>query len=79
MSLNKFGTPQKLDVIKQSAFEIDLNVLASVLQDKWPSKKLSLNDLHEVLKSLGITDYKAEDMTDLVGRLAAIGFSITEN
>jgi hypothetical protein len=77
--LNKIGTPNKLQILKQSAFEVDLNVLASVISDKYPEKKLSINDLHEILKTLGVTDYKAEDMQELVGRLHAVGITVTEN
>lgn len=79
MAINKIGTPNKISVVRQGAFNIDLNVLASVLKDKWPDKSLSLNDLHEALKTLGVTDYKSEDMQDLTSRLMAIGFKITEN
>jgi hypothetical protein len=77
--LNKIGTPQKINIVKQSAFQVDLNVLATILRDKWPDKSLSVNELHEALKGLGVIDYQAEDMQTLVGRLQAIGFKITEN
>jgi len=79
MALNKTGSPTKLTVLKQSAFEVDLNVLASVISDKYPEKKLSINDLHEVLKTLGVTDYKAEDMQELAGRLHAVGITVIGN
>ena len=79
MPLNKIGSPVKLIVMKQGAFEVDLNVLASVISDKYPEKKLSINELHEVLKTFGVTDYKAEDMQELVGRLHAVGITVTEN
>jgi hypothetical protein len=76
MSLTKFGSPQKLNIVKQSAFEVDLNLLASMLKEQWPDKTLSVNALHEALKSIGIVEYKAEDMQELIGRLQAIGFTI---
>jgi hypothetical protein len=76
MPLNKIGTPTKLSVMKQGAFEVDLNLLASMLKEQWPNKTLSVNALHEALKSIGITEYKAEDMQELMGRLQAIGFTI---
>jgi hypothetical protein len=78
MALNKRGTPTKLKVVKQSAFEVDLNVLASMLKEQWPDKTLSVNALHEALKNVGITEYKAEDMQELIGRLQAIGFTIKQ-
>ena len=76
MALNKTGSPVKLTVMKQSAFEVDLNLLASMLKEQWPDKTLTVNDLHEALKSIGIVEYKAEDMQELAGRLQAIGFII---
>jgi len=76
MALNKIGSPNKISVIKQSAFEVDLNLLASMLKEQWPDKTLTVNDLHEALKSIGIVEYKAEDMQELVGRLQAIGFTV---
>lgn len=76
MALNKIGTPTKLSIVRQSAFEVDLNLLASMLQEQWPDKNISVNSLHEALKSIGITEYKAEDMQELVGRLQAIGFVV---
>jgi hypothetical protein len=76
MALNKTGSPTKLSVIKQSAFEVDINMLASLLLDQWQTQTISLNQLHEGLKSLGIINYSAEDMQELVGRLQAIGFTI---
>lgn len=74
--LNKIGTPTKISIIKQSAFEVDLNLLASMLKEQWPDKNITVNALHEALKSIGITEYKAEDMQELIGRLQAIGFSV---
>ena len=62
--------------MKQSAFEVDLNLLASMLKEQWPDKTLTVNALHEALKSIGIVEYKAEDMQELIGRLQAIGFTI---
>jgi hypothetical protein len=76
MSLTKFGSPQKLNIVKKSAFEVDLNLLASMLKEQWPDKNISVNALHEALKSIGIISYKAEDMQELVGRLQAIGFAV---
>ena len=78
MALNKIGSPIRLQVVKQSAFQLDVNLLASLLKDQWPGKVLSMSALHEALKSLGVTDYKAEDMQELVGRLSAVGFKIQE-
>ena len=76
MALHKTGSPAKIKVVKKSAFEIDINMLASLLLDQWQTQTISLNQLHEGLKSLGIINYTAEDMQELTGRLQAIGFTV---
>jgi hypothetical protein len=78
MALNKIGTPVPIKVIKESAFAMDVNVLASLIEKQWPKKEVSLDQLHEAIKHLGILDYSSEDMNQLVGRLQAIGFSISK-
>lgn len=74
--INKTGSPARINVVKRSAFEIDINMLASLLLDQWQTQTISLNQLHEGLKSLGITNYTADDMAELVGRLQAVGFIV---
>ena len=77
MVLRKYGHPVKLDVIKSGAFAFDANLIAKKIEEAIPSKKLSINQLHESIKSLGITDYSSSDLGNLINLLKATGFSIT--
>ena len=78
MALSKRGSPVKLKVVKKSGFTIDPNMLAEMLQKQWPTKKLSVDSLHEALKSIGVDNYSSEDLSELMGRLQAIGFRISK-
>ena len=76
MALKKIGSPQKLKVVKQSGFVLNENYLAEMLLKQWPKKQITVDQLHSALKSIGVDNYQAEDMSELMGRLQAIGFSI---
>ena len=78
MALHKKGSPTKIKIVKQSGFSIDPNFLAEMVLKQWPDKKLTIDQLHAALKSIGINAYQADDMSVLVDRLSAIGFSITK-
>lgn len=77
MALRKFGHPVKLEVIKSGAFAFDANLIAKKIEEAIPSKKLSMDQLHESIKSLGITDYTSSDLGNLINLLKAAGFSLT--
>ena len=76
MALNKIGSPAKLKVVKQSGFIINVNYLAEMLLKQWPDKKVTQDQLHSALKSIGVDNYQADDMSELMSRLKAIGFSV---
>jgi hypothetical protein len=78
MALNKRGSPTKLKVVKQSGFVINVNYLSEMLLKQWPDKKISVDQLHSALKSIGIDNYSSEDMSELMNRLQAVGFSISK-
>jgi len=78
MSLSKKGSPVKIKIVKQSGFSVNPNYLAEMLLKQWPDKKLSVNSLHEVLKSIGVDNYGSEDLSELMNRLQAIGFQVTK-
>jgi hypothetical protein len=77
MALNKIGSPSKIKVVKYSGFSVDPNFLAQTLLKDWPSKKLSVDDLHSALKSIGVINYSSDDLSVLIGRLEAVGFVIS--
>lgn len=76
MALNKRGSPSKLKVVKNAGFQLGVNYLAELILKQIPDKELSIDQLHEALKSIGVRDYQAEDLSELMNRLQAIGFTI---
>ena len=78
MALSKRGSPNKIQVVKKSSFSLDENFLAEMILKQIPSKKITIDQLHAALKSIGVVNYSSEDMNILLDRLAAIGFTITK-
>ena len=76
MALNKIGSPSKIQVVKTAGFTIDNNFLAEMILKQIPEKKITMDQLHSALKSIGVVNYGDEDMSILIDRLTAIGFSI---
>lgn len=76
MGLNKRGSPSKLKVVKNAGFTIDPNFLAEMILKQVPEKKLSVDQLHSALKSIGVVNYSSDDMNVLIDRLKAVGFEI---
>ena len=78
MALNKRGSPSKIQVFKNAGFIINVNYLSEMLLKQWPDKKITTDQLHSALKSIGIDNYQAEDMSELMGRLQPIGFVVSK-
>jgi hypothetical protein len=78
MSLSKYGSPNKIKVVKNAGFSLDPNFLAEMILKQIPSKKLTMDQLHSALKSIGVVNYSSEDLSILMDRLQSIGFSISK-
>lgn len=78
MALKKQGSPTKIKVVKNAAFAVDVNALAERFLKDWPNKKITMDQIHNSLKSIGIINYSSDDMSALSSRLQAIGFSISK-
>ena len=78
MALKKQGSPTKIKIVRKSGFSLDPNFLAEMILKQIPSKKLSIDQLHSMLKSIGVNNYQADDLSILMNRLQAIGFSISK-
>jgi hypothetical protein len=78
MALHKKGSPSKIKVVKNASFAVDVNSLAERFLKDWPNKKITMDQIHNGLKSIGIVNYSSEDMSVLISRLQAIGFSISK-
>jgi len=76
MALSKHGSAAKISIIKNAGFTIDNNFLAEMILKQIPEKKITMDQLHSALKSIGVVNYGDEDMSILIDRLTAIGFSI---
>ena len=76
MALKKQGSPTKIKIVRKSGFSLDPNFLAEMILKQWPDKKLSIDQLHAALKSIGVNNYQADDLSILMDRLQAIGFSV---
>ena len=76
MSLKKTGFPVKLEIIKKGSFSINENVLAEKFLQNWPNKQITVDNIHEGLKQMGIDNYSSEDLSGIMNRLQAVGFSI---
>jgi hypothetical protein len=74
--LNKKGSPQAIKVIKKASFTIDENFLAEIILKQVHTKKLSVDQLHSALKSVGVDGYDADDFNVLVDRLQSSGFDV---
>jgi hypothetical protein len=79
MSLRKRGTPEKIHVVesKEASFAFDPNLIVTMLKEKWPEQQISLDQLHETVKTLGIVDYSSTDLDQLIMLLQSSGFSVT--
>lgn len=71
--INKIGTPESVVVGKTSSFVVDPNLLAAWIAQKIETKEVSVADLHDVLKGMGISDYESADMDALIVSLSAVG------
>lgn len=75
--LKKTGAPAKINVIKVSSFALDPNLIAAELERNWSGKKITIDQLHEAVKSIGVVEYSDNDMKDLIGLLQGMGFVVT--
>lgn len=78
MPLHKKGSPTKIKIVRNAGFTLDSNFLAEIILKQLPEKKITIDQLHNSLKSIGVDNYSSEDLNILVGRLQAIGFTVTK-
>jgi len=82
MSLRKVGSPEKLEIInnskKISGLSLDPNIFVKeVSESLGKEKSLSLDQLHEKAKAMGIVDYDENTMDHVIRLLQSIGVKIT--
>ncbi len=76
MSLKKIGSPEKIHVVKDSSFSFDPNLIVKEIQKNWHNQVISVDQVHEAIKSLGIVDYNSEDMDKVLRLLNSVGIDV---
>jgi len=76
MALRKIGSPQKIRIVKEGEFAFDPNIIVKEIQKKWQNSEISVEQVHEAVKSLGIINYNSEDMNEVLRLLDSVGISV---
>ena len=77
MSLKKYGSAVKITKI-ESSLALDPNIVVKEIENSWESKQMTIDELHEAIKSMGVIDYGDEDLRSVIELLTSIGFKITQ-
>lgn len=72
MALKKFGSPEQIHTITTS-LTFDTNLAVKKIKDAFQGKDITIDQIHESLKALGITNYSSEDMDEVVRLLRSSG------
>lgn len=76
MTLNKVGTPIKIQLIKHGAMAFDPNLFVKKIVEIWGKKPITIDQIHESTKSMGIIDYNSEDMSNIIHLLESSGIDV---
>lgn len=75
MAIRKIGSPEKIHTIT-TALQFDLNLAVKKIKDTHKRPNITIDELHEALKALGITNYSSEDMSEIHRLLKSVGISV---
>lgn len=76
MTLKKFGSPTKIIICKKGAMAFDPNILVREIVKKWGKRPITIDQIHEAAKALGIIDYNSEDMNTVINLLQSSGVPV---
>ena len=76
MKLNKVGSPIKLQLVKKGAMSFDPNLFVKKIVETWGRKPITIDQIHEAAKAMGIIDYNSEDMDNIVHLLESSGIDV---
>ena len=76
MTLKKIGSPEKIQLIKKGSLSFDQNLFVKKIVETWGKKPITIDQIHESAKAMGIIDYNAEDMDNIVHLLESSGVSV---
>ena len=77
MSLKKYGSAVKITKI-ESSLALDPNMVVKEIEKSWQTKQMTIDELHEALKSMWIIDYGDDDLRSVIELLTSVGFKITQ-
>lgn len=78
MSIKKIGSPQKIHTIT-TGLSFDLNLAVKRIKDATPKPSITVNEIHEALKAMGITTYTADDMKEITNLLPSVGLKVVNS
>jgi hypothetical protein len=79
MALKKIGSPEKINVVGlNGALSLDPHLAAKRIKETWTAPTITIDQLHEKLKSLGVVDYSSEDMSKIINLLNSTGLKVQQ-
>ena len=77
MTLKKIGSVEKITKI-ESSLALDPNIVVKEIEKSWKTRKMTIDELHDAVKSMGVIDYADEDLRAVIELLTSVGFEITQ-
>ncbi len=75
MAIRKIGSPEKIHTIA-SALAFDVNLAVKKIKDTHKKPNITIDEVHEALKALGITNYSSDDMQEITRLLKSVGITV---
>jgi len=75
MAIRKIGSPEKIHTIT-NALAFDINLAVKKIKDTHQKPNITIDEVHEALKALGITNYSSEDMAEVTRLLKSVGITV---
>lgn len=75
MAIRKIGSPEKIRQISNS-LTFDINLAVKKIKDAYNKPNITMDELHEALKALGIVNYSSDDMSEVMRLLQSVGITV---
>lgn len=77
MTLKKIGSPERIKVLKMTgSLAFDPNLVAKHIKDTWHNPTITIDQLHEAVKAMGIVDYTSDDFNEVINLLKSSGVEV---
>jgi len=73
--IKKIGSPEKIRQVS-SSLTFDINLAVKKIKDSYNKPTITMDELHEALKALGIINYSSEDMSEVTRLLHSVGIAV---